>query len=137
MPEDELLTVALDMAKKVASYSQPIVSMAKECVNQAYESTLHEGTPHTNHNWFRSYARSHLHDLCAPRRCALRASRVPQHVRDQRPEGGHEGLHREGPARLDPLVIAQRCSPDLNAQKAVKAKTNRPRAAAKYVHVDV
>jgi enoyl-CoA hydratase len=44
VPEDELLTVALDMAKKVASYSQPIVSMAKECVNQAYESTLHEGT---------------------------------------------------------------------------------------------
>lgn len=43
VPEDELLTVALDMAKKVASYSQPIVSMAKECVNQAYESTLHEG----------------------------------------------------------------------------------------------
>ena len=50
VPEDELLTVALDMAKKVASYSQPIVSMAKECVNQAYESTLHEGTLHTNHN---------------------------------------------------------------------------------------
>lgn len=43
VPEDELLTVALDMAKKVASYSQPIAAMAKECVNQAYESTLHEG----------------------------------------------------------------------------------------------
>jgi len=43
VPEDELLTVALEMAKKIASYSQPIVAMAKECVNQAYESTLREG----------------------------------------------------------------------------------------------
>jgi len=46
VPEDELLTVALEMAKKIASYSQPIVAMAKECVNQAYESTLREGMQH-------------------------------------------------------------------------------------------
>jgi hypothetical protein len=31
------------MANKIASYSQPIVAMAKECVNQAYETTLTEG----------------------------------------------------------------------------------------------
>ena len=68
VPEDELLTVALDMAKKVASYSQPIVSMAKECVNQAYESTLHEGTqPHKPQLRVSGLVptHSHLHGMCA------------------------------------------------------------------------
>jgi len=43
VPEDELLGVAVETAKKIASYSQPIVAMAKECVNEAYETSLHEG----------------------------------------------------------------------------------------------
>ncbi len=43
VPEDELLNAATEMAKKIASYSQPITAMAKECVNQAFESTLREG----------------------------------------------------------------------------------------------
>ncbi|KAL6078394.1 putative enoyl-CoA hydratase, mitochondrial [Balamuthia mandrillaris] len=43
VPDDKLLDTALQTAAKIASYSQPIVAMAKECVNQAYESTLTEG----------------------------------------------------------------------------------------------
>jgi len=42
-PDDKLLDEAIAMAELIASYSQPIVAMAKECVNQTYEMTLHEG----------------------------------------------------------------------------------------------
>jgi enoyl-CoA hydratase len=34
---------ALKAAGKIASYSQPIVMMAKETVNRAYETTMEEG----------------------------------------------------------------------------------------------
>ena len=40
---DKLLEVALAAAEKIASYSQPIVMMAKETVNRAQETTLAEG----------------------------------------------------------------------------------------------
>jgi len=43
VPQDQLLEVATEMASKIASFSKPVVAMAKECVNQAYESTLREG----------------------------------------------------------------------------------------------
>lgn len=41
---EKLLDEALAAAEKIASYSQPIVMMAKETVNRAQESTLTEGT---------------------------------------------------------------------------------------------
>jgi enoyl-CoA hydratase len=41
---EKLLDEALAAAEKIASYSQPIVMMAKETVNRAQESTLAEGT---------------------------------------------------------------------------------------------
>lgn len=41
--EDSLLDEALNLAKKIASMSQPITMMAKECVNQAYEGSLQQG----------------------------------------------------------------------------------------------
>jgi enoyl-CoA hydratase/carnithine racemase len=34
---------ALETAEKIASYSVPVVAMAKDCVNRAFESTLREG----------------------------------------------------------------------------------------------
>ncbi|MBI2717847.1 MAG: enoyl-CoA hydratase [Rhizobiales bacterium] len=40
---EKLLDEALAVAAKIASYSQPIVMMAKETVNRAYETTLAEG----------------------------------------------------------------------------------------------
>ena len=43
VPLNELMPQAEKMAQKISSMSQPIVKMAKECVNQAYESTLKEG----------------------------------------------------------------------------------------------
>ncbi len=40
---DKLLDEALAAASKIASYSQPIVMMAKETVNRAQETSLAEG----------------------------------------------------------------------------------------------
>jgi len=43
VPADKLVDEALAAAKKIASFSQPIVMMAKETVNRAFETTLAEG----------------------------------------------------------------------------------------------
>ncbi len=44
VPPEKLLDEALAAAEKIASYSQPIVMMAKETVNRAQEVSLTEGT---------------------------------------------------------------------------------------------
>lgn len=43
VPQDELLEDAIKTASKIASHSQPIVSIAKTLVNAAFESSLAEG----------------------------------------------------------------------------------------------
>ena len=43
VPTSELLEEALKDASKIASFSQPVVMMAKETINRAYETTLAEG----------------------------------------------------------------------------------------------
>ncbi len=43
VPAAQLLEEALAMAEKIAGYSLPVVMMAKESVNRAYESPLAEG----------------------------------------------------------------------------------------------
>ncbi|HPT51058.1 MAG TPA: enoyl-CoA hydratase [Accumulibacter sp.] len=43
VPADKLLEEALSTAKKIASFSLPVVMMIKECINRAYESSLAEG----------------------------------------------------------------------------------------------
>jgi enoyl-CoA hydratase len=43
VPADKLLSEALAVAEKIASYSLPVTMMAKEAINRAYESTLAEG----------------------------------------------------------------------------------------------
>lgn len=43
VPADELIGEAIATAEKIAEFSQPIVMMAKESVNRAYETTLAEG----------------------------------------------------------------------------------------------
>ena len=43
VPADQLLDEALKTAEKIASLSGPVVMMAKEAVNRAYETTLAEG----------------------------------------------------------------------------------------------
>lgn len=43
VPTADLLTVALETAQKIASYSRPAVLLVKEAVNLAYETTLREG----------------------------------------------------------------------------------------------
>ncbi|WP_342620930.1 enoyl-CoA hydratase [Rhodoferax sp. GW822-FHT02A01] len=43
LPADELLSVALRTAEKIAGFSLPALMMMKESVNRAYESSLSEG----------------------------------------------------------------------------------------------
>ena len=43
VPKAELMDVALEAAKKIASFSRPTTMMVKECVNRAFETTLSEG----------------------------------------------------------------------------------------------
>lgn len=43
VPADDLVDEAVAAAEKIASYSQPIVKLAKQCVNTAFETTLAEG----------------------------------------------------------------------------------------------
>lgn len=43
VPAEQLLAEALKAAATIASYSLPIVMMAKESVNRAFESSLSEG----------------------------------------------------------------------------------------------
>eukprot|EP00835_Amoeboradix_gromovi_P002130 NODE_113_length_19319_cov_0.247815.p13 type:complete len:103 gc:universal NODE_113_length_19319_cov_0.247815:15041-14733(-) len=40
---DELLEKTLEVAQEIANYSKPVVMMAKESVNKAFETTLQEG----------------------------------------------------------------------------------------------
>ena len=43
VPLDDLLDEAVGVAEKICKLSQPMVMIAKECVNRAYETTLAEG----------------------------------------------------------------------------------------------
>jgi len=43
VPDDKLLESAMQIASTISSYSKPIVQMAKDCVNRAFETTLSEG----------------------------------------------------------------------------------------------
>lgn len=43
VPAAELVSNALEVAQRIAEFSRPVVMMAKECVNRAYETTLTEG----------------------------------------------------------------------------------------------
>jgi enoyl-CoA hydratase len=43
VPAEKLLDEAVEAAAKIASFSQPVVMMAKESVNRAFETSLAEG----------------------------------------------------------------------------------------------
>lgn len=43
VPLADLQKEALELASKIAGFSQPVVALAKECVNRAFESSLNEG----------------------------------------------------------------------------------------------
>eukprot|EP00029_Vermamoeba_vermiformis_P009652 TRINITY_DN488_c0_g1_i1.p1 TRINITY_DN488_c0_g1~~TRINITY_DN488_c0_g1_i1.p1 ORF type:complete len:300 (-),score=99.76 TRINITY_DN488_c0_g1_i1:71-970(-) len=56
VPEDKLLESALETANKIAAFSQPIVAMAKECVNQSYETSLQEGLKFERRLFYSTFA---------------------------------------------------------------------------------
>jgi len=43
VPADELVNEAVKMAQQIAEYSKPVIALAKEAVNEAYESSLRSG----------------------------------------------------------------------------------------------
>jgi enoyl-CoA hydratase len=46
----------LETATKIASHSKPIVAMAKECVNQAFETSLTEGLLYERRLFYSTFA---------------------------------------------------------------------------------
>eukprot|EP01123_Difflugia_compressa_P000627 TRINITY_DN10736_c0_g1_i1.p1 TRINITY_DN10736_c0_g1~~TRINITY_DN10736_c0_g1_i1.p1 ORF type:complete len:221 (-),score=53.25 TRINITY_DN10736_c0_g1_i1:74-643(-) len=43
VPDDQVLIEAEKLAKKIASFGQPAIMLAKQCVNASYETTLEQG----------------------------------------------------------------------------------------------
>lgn len=62
MDAAETVDTAVKMAEKIASFSQPIIAMAKESVNAAYEMTLAEGV---------RFERRLFHSTFSTVRCAV------------------------------------------------------------------
>ncbi|GLD92140.1 hypothetical protein PINS_up000673 [Pythium insidiosum] len=56
VPADKLLEEALKTADKIASFSQPVVKMAKEAVNAAFEQSLQEGLKYESRLFWSSFA---------------------------------------------------------------------------------
>lgn len=56
VPVAELLDDAIKTATTIANLSRPIVQLAKEAVNLAYETTLHEGVYVERRLWYATFA---------------------------------------------------------------------------------
>ena len=56
VPADRLLDETMKAAHTIAGFSRPVVRMAKECVNRAYESTLAEGMRFERRMFFSTFA---------------------------------------------------------------------------------
>ena len=56
MDAEELLDETMKAAHTIAGFSRPVVRMAKECVNRAYETTLAEGLRFERRMFFSTFA---------------------------------------------------------------------------------
>lgn len=56
VPAENLLEEALKTADKIASFSQPVVKMAKEAVNASFEQSLQEGVKFESRLFWSSFA---------------------------------------------------------------------------------
>lgn len=56
IPEANLVEEALALANKIAGHSQPVVAIAKECVNKAYELSLAEGLNYERKLFYSTFA---------------------------------------------------------------------------------
>lgn len=55
-PSDDLLEESIKAASKIGSFSKPVVAMAKECVNAAYEMSLAEGITRERRTFHATFA---------------------------------------------------------------------------------
>lgn len=53
---DELVAEAMKTAQKIATFSQPVTAMAKDCVNQAYEAPLNQGLQYEKRVFWSTFA---------------------------------------------------------------------------------
>lgn len=56
VPDESLMEEALKLADKIASFSQPIVAMAKECVNKSFDLSLSEGVNYERKIFYSTFA---------------------------------------------------------------------------------
>jgi len=56
VPDDKLVDVAVETAAKIASFSKPIVALAKEAVNKAEELSLTEGLQYERRLFYSTFA---------------------------------------------------------------------------------
>ncbi len=58
IPDNELVDEAIRTAARIASLSQPVVMMIKECVDRAYETQLAEGLRYERRSLHAAFALS-------------------------------------------------------------------------------
>lgn len=56
VPSKDLLMEAEKLALRIASMSSPVVALAKEMVNQAYEPSLRQGVNHERELFYSTFA---------------------------------------------------------------------------------
>ena len=56
VPQDDLVAEAVLCGEKIARFSRPIIAMAKDCVNQAYDSPLGQGINYEKRIFWSTFA---------------------------------------------------------------------------------
>ena len=101
VPLPELLDEALKLAETIAEKSQPIVAMAKEAVNVAYETTLNEGLRFERRVFYATFA-------------------------DGGPPRGHAGVRGEAHPELQQPLSASRIAAARPVDDACRPALNTP-----------
>ena len=108
VPAAELLDDALATAATIGTMSQPIVAIAKTCVNVGCEPSNPSASPTpSTHSPAPPGAEAGRLRVLPGRGAPPRAAALLLDLRDARPEDRHEGLRREGRARLRARVSAR------------------------------
>lgn len=106
----ERLTLHIDVAKRIASLSQPVIAMAKEAVNQGPSIPLYTLYMSTSADAaIAVYSGGDVPD----ERAELRASVISCNVWNERQQGGHGRFPAETRAEVGQCVIRTRLMLDL------------------------
>eukprot|EP01100_Stratorugosa_tubuloviscum_P001030 TRINITY_DN1233_c0_g1_i1.p1 TRINITY_DN1233_c0_g1~~TRINITY_DN1233_c0_g1_i1.p1 ORF type:complete len:300 (+),score=151.13 TRINITY_DN1233_c0_g1_i1:112-1011(+) len=56
VPDTEVVSTAVGIAEKIATFSKPIVALAKDCVNKSFEMTLQSGLEYERRLFYSSFS---------------------------------------------------------------------------------